>query len=118
DELGSPPLEQADAGVRRQVAGEGQLQVEHSVVFVGRVVGAQQLVEEALAGIGDPVDLLAPGGAAGRATLAAAGRQGPEGSQLARERPGERDGRGRRGGGGWRAPAWRARGAWSRASAG
>ena len=49
EQLGPAPLEHAEAGVGREVAGERQPQVEHPVVIARLALGGQQLLEEGLA---------------------------------------------------------------------
>ena len=84
-----PPLEQPQSGVGRQVAAEGQLEIEGAVVITARGLGREQLLEELLAPFRDAVDLLGPAAPLGLPA-------GPEGGCLAGHRTGHRDRSGRR----------------------
>src|SRR5438270_8877945 len=78
------PLEQAQAGVGRQVAAERQLQIESPVVVAAGRLRRQKLLEELFAPGGDAVDLLGPAASLGLPPS-------PEGSRLAGHRTGHRD---------------------------
>ena len=84
EQLRSTPLQHPQTNIRRQIPGEGQAQVEDTIVVTRVVLGRQELLEEGLAPLGNAVHLLAP---------AAPGRSfaGPEGGQLPAERAGQGD---------------------------
>ncbi len=63
-ELGPAPFEQGEAGLRGEMAGEGQAQPEATGV-VGGPAARQQLDEEGPSGVGDAVHLAAAPGPGG-----------------------------------------------------
>ena len=94
---GAPVLQEGEAGLGGEMAGEGEAQPEAAGV-VGGAAARQQLDEELPAGVGDAVDLAAPPGPGGG--VPAGAQDGPLAAQRAR---GRRRGRGAAGSG--RAPS-------------
>ena len=86
-QLGPPPLQHAQPGVGRQVAGERQPQVEDPIVLARLALGRQQLLEEGLAPSVMPYTFLP------RLPRPDRPFPGPEHGQLAAEGAGHRDGR-------------------------
>ena len=82
----APALEQAQAGLRGQVTGEGQTQAEVAgVVVAAGLLAVEEVGELAAALVGDAVHLAAP------PSQARARAPGPEGGPFATQRPGHGD---------------------------